>query len=134
MSKIKYYVARFLAIAAAIILLQTLFYKFTGHEDSVYIFSKLGVEPYGRIGLGVVELLTALLLVYPRTTLYGALLGIGIMLGALATHLLIIGVVVKNDGGALFTLALAVFVCCSLLLFIRKKELRSLLSKKKAHS
>ncbi len=130
--KLFFYIDRLLAIVAAVILLQTLFYKFTAHEDSVYIFSQIGVEPYGRIGLGVFELLTAALLLYSRTAVYGAILGIGVMLGALVTHLFIIGVVVRNDGGALFTLALVVFLCCSTIFFIRRKEAASLLKKRGA--
>jgi putative oxidoreductase len=124
-----YYLERFFALVAALILLQTLFYKFSAHEDSVYIFSTLGVEPYGRIGLGIVELIAAILLLYPKTTLYGSVLGIGIMTGAIITHLFILGVVVNNDGGTLFLLALIVLLCCTILFFIRRKQFYALLKK-----
>ena len=54
-----------LRIAVAVIFIQTLYFKFTAHPDSVYIFSKLGVEPYGRIGLGIAELIAAVLILWP---------------------------------------------------------------------
>src|SRR5438874_13744844 len=95
-----------LRIAAAIILLQTLFFKFTAAPESVYIFTKVGAEPWGRIGSGVVELIAAILLIVPRTTWMGAVLGMGVMAGAIASHLSILGIEVQGDGGLLFALAL----------------------------
>jgi hypothetical protein len=112
-----------LRIIAAGIFLQTLFFKFTASEESVYIFSTLGMEPLGRIGSGVAELVAAVLILIPRTTIYGALLGIGIMAGAIASHLFVLGVEVKNDGGLLFGLALAAFVCCAMLAYQNKREI-----------
>lgn len=114
-------------LTAVIILIQTLFFKFTGAEESVYIFSKLGVEPYGRIASGIVELVASVLILIPRTTLLGALLGFFTMLGALLSHLLILGIVVQNDGGTLFILALVTFLCCTLLMYQNKKEISGLL-------
>lgn len=113
----------FLKWIPAIILLQTLLYKFTAAPESVYIFSTLGLEPYGRIGLGVVELIVAVLLVVPRTTWLGALLGVGIMAGALFSHMTKLGIVVQNDGGTLFILALITFVCCLLLVWMHRKQI-----------
>ncbi|WP_127020718.1 DoxX family protein [Flagellimonas beolgyonensis] len=107
----------------AIILLQTLLYKFTAAPESVYIFSTLGLEPYGRIGLGVLELIVAILLVVPRTTWLGALLGLGIMAGALFSHVTKLGIVVQNDGGTLFILALITFICCSLLAWLHRNQI-----------
>ncbi len=107
----------------AIILLQTLLYKFTAAPESVYIFSTLGLEPYGRIGLGVLELIVAILLVVPRTTWLGALLGLGIMAGALFSHVTKLGIVVQNDGGTLFILALITFICCSLLAWLHRDQI-----------
>jgi uncharacterized membrane protein YphA (DoxX/SURF4 family) len=97
-------------IAAAIILLQTLFFKFTGAEESVKLFSALGVEPWGRIGTGVMELIASILILIPATVWLGSLLAVGLMAGAIASHVLIIGVT-RNDGGQLFLYALIVFVC-----------------------
>ncbi len=113
----------FLKWIPAIILLQTLLYKFTAAPESVYIFSALGLEPYGRIGLGVVELIVAILLVVPRTTWLGALLGVGIMAGALFSHVTKLGIVVQNDGGTLFILALITFICCSLLAWLHRDHI-----------
>jgi uncharacterized membrane protein YphA (DoxX/SURF4 family) len=102
----------FLRIVASSILLQTLFFKFSGAEESIYIFSKLGMEPYGRIGSGIIELVAAALILIPKTTWMGALLACGIMTGAILSHLFILGIAVENDGGLLFVLALIVLLSC----------------------
>jgi len=112
-----------LRLTAAIILFQTLFFKFSAAPESVYIFSKLGLEPWGRIGSGVVELVASILLVIPKTTSLGALIGLGVIGGALVSHLTKLGIVVQNDGGQLFILASIVFVCCAILLIIFRKQL-----------
>lgn len=112
-----------LRITAAVIFLQTLFFKFTASEESVYIFSTLGMEPFGRIGSGVAELVAAILLLVPRTTVYGVLLGLGIMAGAIASHVFVLGIEVKADGGLLFALAVVSFVCCAILAYLNKKDL-----------
>jgi uncharacterized membrane protein YphA (DoxX/SURF4 family) len=119
-----------LRLTASAILLQTLFFKFLGAEESIYIFSTLGLEPYGRIGSGIVELIAALLIMIPRTTLLGALLGIGVMIGAILSHLLVLGIEVKNDGGLLFTLAIIVFLCCAALIYWNKNNIPNLLKLK----
>lgn len=105
-----------LRLLAAVILLQTLFFKFTAAEESVYIFSKLGVEPWGRILSGIMEAIAAILLLIPRTTAYGALLALGIMAGAIASHLFILGIEVMGDGGQLFIYACVVFIASLILL------------------
>ena len=108
---------------AAVILLQTLFFKFSEAEESVYIFSKLGAEPWGRIGSGVMELIASILILIPRTTAYGALLGLGIMGGAILSHLMVLGIEVQGDGGQLFIYALLVFISCLYLVWIYRKSL-----------
>jgi uncharacterized membrane protein YphA (DoxX/SURF4 family) len=110
-------------LAAAGILLQTLYFKFTGAEESVYIFTKVGLEPWGRYASGVAELFAAILLIFPRTTWFGALIAVGVMFGAIGSHLTKLGIVVKNDGGLLFTLALTVFVCAFATLFIHRRQI-----------
>ncbi len=95
-------------VVASIILLQTLWFKFSGSPESVYIFSAIGAEPAGRIASGVVELFAALLLLWPAFAWAGALLALGTMLGAIGTHLGVIGIEVQGDGGLLFTLAMVV--------------------------
>jgi len=116
-----------LRLIAAVILLQTLFFKFTASEESVYIFSTVGMEPWGRIGSGIAELIAAILILYPRTTWLGSLLGIGVMSGAIFFHLTKLGIVVMNDGGQLFIYALLVFLSCAALLFIYRNDLFSFL-------
>ena len=112
-----------LQLLVAGILLQTLFFKFTGAEESVYIFSTLGVEPWGRIGSGVFALFAALLLLAPATASLGAGLTMGLMLGAIASHLTILGIEVKGDGGLLFGLALTAFTASAVVLFIRRGQI-----------
>ena len=114
-------------LVAVVILLQTLYFKFTGAEESVYIFTTLGIEPFGRIGSGIVELIASILILIPRTALLGALLGLGTMLGAIFSHLFILGIEVKNDGGTLFILAIITFLCCLLLIYNQKHKLLDLL-------
>ncbi|WP_367757117.1 DoxX family membrane protein [Flavobacterium sp. WC2421] len=119
-----------LRLIVAVILIQTLYFKFTGAEESVYIFSTLGMEPYGRIGSGIAELIASILIVYPKTTWIGALIGMGVMIGAIASHLFVLGIEVQNDGGTLFILALITFICCSLLVYQNKNTILNLLKLK----
>jgi uncharacterized membrane protein YphA (DoxX/SURF4 family) len=109
-----------LQLVVAGILLQTLFFKFTGAEESVYIFSRLGAEPWGRIGSGVVELVASLLLLVPSTAPMGAVVALGVMAGAILSHLTVLGIAVKGDGGLLFALALVAFVGSAVVLTIRR--------------
>ena len=110
-------------IAAAVILLQTLYFKFTGAEESVYIFTKVGLEPWGRYASGVAELIAAVLLLFPGTTWLGALVAAGVMVGAIGSHLTKLGIVVKDDGGLLFALAVIVFVAALVTLFIHRRQI-----------
>lgn len=110
-------------LAAAAILGQTLFFKFTGAPESKYIFSTLGVEPWGRIGTGVLELVAVGLLLYPRTPVLGAALAVGLMGGAIMSHLTRLGIEVQGDGGLLFKLAVTVLVAALVVVFIRRREL-----------
>jgi uncharacterized membrane protein YphA (DoxX/SURF4 family) len=114
-------------LVAVVILVQTLYFKFTGAEESVYIFTTLGVEPFGRIGSGIVELIASILILIPRTTLLGAITGLGTMAGAIFSHLFILGIEIKNDGGTLFILAIITFLCCLLLIYNQKHKLSDLL-------
>ncbi len=119
-----------LQLAVAVILLQTLFFKFTGAEESVYIFSTVGrfigvagVEPWGRIGSGIVELIAAMLLLAPATASAGAVLTMGVMAGAITSHLVILGIEVKGDGGLLFALAVTAFLGSAVVLVLRRAEI-----------
>jgi putative oxidoreductase len=111
-------------IIVAIILFQTLFFKFTGAEESKYIFTTLmgENEAIGRIGSGVVELIAVVLLLIPSTAWLGAILALGTITGAIFSHLTKLGIVVKDDGGTLFVLACIVFVFSALAIWIHRKE------------
>ncbi|MBS1976672.1 MAG: DoxX family protein [Bacteroidetes bacterium] len=114
-----------LRLLAAVIMLQTLYFKFTGAPESVYIFTQAGMEPWGRIGTGVAELVASLLLLIPATVALGAAMALGLMFGAVATHLFILGVEVKGDGGQLFAYALIVLSSSLILLFLHRDQLFS---------
>ena len=123
-------VSWFLQLVVAGILLQTLFFKFTGAEESVYIFSTVGrffniagLEPWGRIGSGIVELIASLLLIVPATAPIGAILTIGVMAGAIMSHLVVLGIEVKGDGGLLFGLALTAFIGSAIVLVLRRAQI-----------
>jgi hypothetical protein len=116
-----------LQLVVAAILAQTLFFKFTAAPESVYIFTRLGLEPAGRIGSGVAELVATILLLVPSTVVFGALLALGVITGALASHLGPLGIEVvvdgQGDGGLLFGLACAVFAGSAIVLWLRRREL-----------
>ena len=113
------------------ILLQTLYFKFTGAPESVYIFEQLGAEPYGRIGTGVLEFVIGGLLMFRRSSLLGAVLGLGVISGAILSHILVLGIEVQNDGGLLFVLALLVFVLCLITIILQKDKLLQFVNIKK---
>lgn len=114
-----------LRIVVAVILLQTLFFKFSGAKESVYIFSTLGAEPWGRIGSGVVELIASVLLLVPRTSAIGAILSLGTICGALMAHLTLLGIKLTavGDNGELFGLAVIVFVLSFVVLYLHRREI-----------
>jgi putative oxidoreductase len=122
MSKPETVVSWVLQIVVAVILFQTLFFKFTGAEESVYIFSTLGVEPWGRLVAGTMELVAVGLILYPPTVVYGALLSLAVITGALASHVKL-GLVVKDDGGLLFVLAMSVFLASLAIVYLRRSEI-----------
>ena len=111
-----------LQATVAVILFQTLFFKFSGSEESVYIFSTLGLEPWGRIASGVIELVVVVLILCPPTVVIGAVMALGVISGALASHA-ILGLVVKDDGGLLFGLAVTVFAASAAIVYLRRAEL-----------
>ncbi len=119
-----------LRILSAGIMLQTLFYKFTASAESVYIFSKLGIEPFGRLGSGIAELIASVLLLIPRFTVYGALLAMGVMSGAIVSHITVLGIEVQGDGGLLFIYALLVFASSLILLILNRHQLHAVLPSK----
>ena len=116
-------IERFSSVVAALILLQTLYFKFTAAPESVFIFSELGIEPYGRIGTGALEFLVSIFLLFRRFSLLGAIAGVIVILGALMAHIFVLGIQVQNDGGKLFLLALIVLFLCLISIFLQKQKL-----------
>jgi hypothetical protein len=112
-----------LRIVVAVILLQTLFFKFTGAPESIYIFTTVGAEPWGRYGSGVMELVAAALLLIPATAAIGALLAAGVGVGAVFSHLTLLGIDVQGDGGLLFGLGCVVLFGSAVVLAIHRREL-----------
>ena len=110
-------------ILVAAILLQVVFFKFTGAAESIGLFEQLGAEPWGRIGTGLVELVAAGLILRSRTAALGAVLSVGLMVGAIGTHLTVLGIEVGGDGGALFTMALITFAAATVVAWIRRHNL-----------
>lgn len=119
----KKYLPLILRIAVATILIQTLRFKFSAHPDSVFIFTKAGLEPTGRIGIGVLELIASILILVPKTIWMGAMLTMGIIGGAIIMHLTQIGIQVNNDGGILFITAIVTFMLSAAILFIYKSDI-----------
>jgi putative oxidoreductase len=119
-SLILYWGAR---LVAALIMLQTLYFKFSGSEESVYIFTTVGMEPWGRIGIGVLELIASVLLLFNATAWIGSGLALGLMTGAIGMHLTKLGISVRDDGGYLFFLAVAVALCSTIVLFKNKEKI-----------
>lgn len=112
-----------LSITAAVILLQTLYFKFSAHPDSVYIFQSVGMEPWGRLGSGVFELIASILLLLPKFRVYGAIMAMGVIAGAIYFHLTRLGVEVNGDGGLLFYMAVIVFVASLIVFVLRRKDI-----------
>ena len=110
-----------LRIIVAILLIQTLYFKFSAHPDSVSIFSQVGLEPFGRITIGILELITAALILYPKTIWAGALLSTGLISVAVIMHLTTLGIDIHNDGGMLFFMALVVLIL-SIIIFLKEWE------------
>jgi len=121
----------FCRIIAAAILLQTLYFKFSAAEESVYIFTRVGIEPWGRIATGVAELIAAILILFPRTSISGALMAAGIMAGAIFTHLFILGIEVMDDNGQLFIYACIVLIASLYILYASREQIFSLFSKRR---
>ncbi|MEO5595194.1 MAG: DoxX family protein [Chitinophagaceae bacterium] len=124
--KIQFIFSWILRLIAAYIMLQTLYFKFTAHPQSVALFTQLGMEPWGRIGTGVFELIASILILYPRTTGWGAALGTGLMAGAMFFHITKLGLKFDGDYG-LFTMAVIAFICCAVLLIIYRKQILGVL-------
>jgi len=112
-----------LQLVVAAILGQTLFFKFTGAPEARELFTTLGAEPWGRFGSGLIELLIVILVLWPRRAVYGALLAISVMAGAILSHLTVLGIEVAGDGGALFAMAWIVLFAAAGVVWLRRADL-----------
>ena len=119
----KKYLLFTLRIIVAIILIQTLRFKFTAHEDSVFIFTQVGLEPVGRIGIGILELIAGILLLIPKTVWAGATLTLGLIGGAIFMHLTKLGIEVNGDSGILFYTAILTFILSGIILWVYRKDI-----------
>jgi uncharacterized membrane protein YphA (DoxX/SURF4 family) len=126
----KKYLPWVLSLVAAIIMLQTLYFKFTANPESVYIFTAVGMEPWGRIGTGVAELIASILLLIPSVRYIGAFLSAGIMAGAIASHIFLLGIEIQGDGGYLFILAFIVLLSSGILLLLDKEKILMIIKSK----
>jgi putative oxidoreductase len=118
--KILIWIAR---LVAAVIMAQTLYFKFTGAAESVEIFTRVGMEPWGRIAVGIMELIASVLILVPAISWLGALVALGLMAGAIGMHLTILGIEVRGDGGQLFYYAVAVAVCAGFVLWRSRQQM-----------
>ncbi len=119
----------FVRIVAAVIMLQTLYFKFTGAEESIEIFTAVGMEPWGRLGVGSLELVASVLILINATAWMGATLALGLMGGAIMMHLTLLGIEVRGDGGQLFFYAVTVAACSVIVLAFNKAKIIDLISK-----
>jgi putative oxidoreductase len=124
-TEIFYWIAR---LVAAFIMMQTLYFKFTAAEESVFIFTTIGMEPWGRIGVGILELIAAILIIIPATVWAGSILAFGLMMGAMGMHLTLLGIEVKGDGGQLFIYALIVVLCAAYSYWKSKSQVPAFIS------
>lgn len=107
---------------ASVLMLQSLYFKFQAAPVSIYIFSTVGIEPWGRIGTGIIELIASALILIPRTSWIGAGIGLGVMAGAILAHLTVLGIEVQNDGSRLFFYAIAIAAGCATILYITRQR------------
>jgi uncharacterized membrane protein YphA (DoxX/SURF4 family) len=121
-----YWAAR---IIAALIMLQTLYFKFTASPESVYIFTKVGMEPWGRIAVGVFELISSALILINRTAWLGAIVALGLMAGAIMMHLTMLGIEVQGDGGQLFLYAILVTLSSAYVVYANREKLKAILTR-----
>jgi len=94
---------------AAAIMIETLFFKFTGAAESKYIFQKMGTEPWMRWVQGIWELLASICLLWPRLRWAGGILTTGAMSAAILSHMTWLGYSIQGDHGLLFCMALITF-------------------------
>jgi len=114
-----------LKIVAAFIMLQTLFFKFSGAQQSIELFTIIAGdnEAYMRIGTGILELIASIFLFIPKRVWLGSFLTVGLMGGAIMSHITILGIVHNNDDGVLFLGAAITFLSGVFLLVLNRKDI-----------
>lgn len=112
-------------VIGGLILLQASVFKFIGAPETVHIFTTMGVEPWGRFLTGILEVAAGVMLLVPRTAALGAALALGVISGAILSHLTVLGIAIEaiGDSGEMFGMAIAVFVASLVVLVIRRREL-----------
>lgn len=110
-------------IIAAGIMVETLWFKFTGHPESVWIFSRMGMESWWRYGQGLWELAASILLFVPRLTWLGSLLSLGAMSAAVLSHLTVIGIEVQGDAGLLFAMGVTAWVASFIAVWLHQQSI-----------
>jgi hypothetical protein len=110
-------------LIAAGIMIETLFFKFTGAQESIYIFKKMGTEPWWRWGQGIWELLASICLLTRRYKWAGGILGTGAMLAAILSHMTWLGYSIQGDHGLLFGMAVVSFLSCATVMFLHRHEI-----------
>lgn len=103
-------------------LIQYSYVKLSGQQSAIELFTTLEMEPWGRITIGILELITVLLILYPRTTVLGGLLGMVSMAAVIYYHLTQLGIAIRGDS-FLFIIACAIFAASLALVITNRKQL-----------
>lgn len=114
---IKFIMSWIFIILAFAILVYNAYLKLNSNSGAIQLFSGLGLEPYGRFAIGLFELTAALLLLYPGTVKYGAVLGFILMTGVIFIHITKIGIAL-NGNYSFFFMGVIAFFCCTGLIWM----------------
>lgn len=112
-------------------------YKLTGHPGSVWLFQTLadwlfigGYEKPFRLSVAIAEIVASVLVVIPRTRIWGAALSFGIISGAIFFHVFSpVGIDPFDDGAQLFKEAVAVWFASAFILVVMRNEVRAVLGR-----
>lgn len=109
-------------LVAAAILAMTLPFKFSGAEETVRLFDTLGAGSAGRIGSAIMETLAVVMLLTPQLAALGGLLTLGLMSGAILSHIFVLGIFWDGDA-QLFAMAVIAFAAAAAVVLLRRREL-----------
>ena len=110
-----------LQLVVVVILGQTLFYKFTDAPETAELFAQLGMGAFGYKLIGLLELIACILLLIPASVATGALLGWGLMTGAIIAHVTEIGF--EGELGVLGAMAITAWLCCMVIMYLNRRSL-----------